>query len=112
MGSFPLNYMGLGTIGRTVILPDNGLITLEYPNLNNPRQQVSYLLNSAPQRMQGIFQDLETLSCSFYYQAKFRLNPANLDSPELIVVNGMGEVPVIERYSFNGSAYFLGSAYL
>lgn len=30
----------------------------------------------------------------------------------MIVVNAMGETPVIERYVFNGSAYKLGSAYL
>ena len=58
MGTFPLNNMGLGSVGRTIVLPDAGTITLEYPSQSG-RKQVSYQLNSAPQFMKGIFEDLE-----------------------------------------------------
>lgn len=54
VGSFPLNNMGLGKVGRTIVLPDAGTITLEYPGLNGNRQ-VSYQLSSPPQYMKGIF---------------------------------------------------------
>jgi len=40
------------------------------------------------------------------------VNPANKNVTEMVVINGMGGTPVIERYIFNGTAYKMGSAYL
>jgi hypothetical protein len=111
-GSFPLVSNGSSSAGRVIVLPNANIVSID--SLGWTRRTLTYDLDEAPQKMQGLFYDATTQDCNGYSNALFRVNSFTNVS-EMVIVNGVADTPVLERYSFgveNAKATLLGSSEL
>lgn len=109
LGSYPLLNNGMADIRKVIILPNHDTITIDYTS-----KRVTYNMTAPPQEIRGIFYDSVLNDCNGYSDAIFRFN-VNTNKKELIVVNGLSDTPVLERYAFSDTSNSLslqGSAVL